>query len=66
MQKLTIAVDLDLVSGKNEAAEIIENLIGELEIIRDKAHKHILFKGASGLVLSPLEDDELAGSWQID
>lgn len=66
MQKLTIEIDLDLVHGKNEAAAIIQNLITEMETVRDLADKHILSKYASGLILSPMEDDDLVGNWRID
>jgi hypothetical protein len=66
MQKLTVEVDLDLIHGQAEASEIIANLISELEIMQEQAADGKLNLGASGIVLSPLEDDELAGNWRID
>lgn len=66
MQKLTIEIDLDLVHGKNEAVDIIGNLIEEMERVKELAGKHILSRHASGLILSPLEDDDLVGNWRID
>ena len=66
MQKLTIEVDLDLVYGQPEAAAIIANLISELEIIQDRAESGKLKLDASGMVLSPMEDDSLVGNWRID
>jgi hypothetical protein len=66
MQKLTVEVDLDLVHGQPEAAAIIANLISELEIIQDQAEGGKLKLDASGMVLSPMEDDALAGNWRID
>ncbi len=66
MQKLTVEVDLDLVHGQPEATAIIANLISELEIIQNEADAGKLSLYASGLVLSPMEDDELVGNWRID
>lgn len=66
MQKLTIEVDLDLVHGQLETAEIISNLISELEIVQEQAADGKLKLNASGIVLSPLEDDALVGNWRID
>lgn len=66
MQKLTVEVDLDLVHGQPEAAAIIANLISELEMIQDQAESGKLKLDASGMVLSPMEDDSLVGNWRID
>lgn len=66
MQKLTVEVDLDLVHGQPEAAAILANLISELEIIQDQAEGGKLKLDASGMVLSPMEDDSLVGNWRID
>lgn len=66
MQKLTIEVHLDLVYGQMEAAEIIDNLISELHSAREEAAAGKLRLDASGLVLSPLEGDDLVGNWRID
>jgi hypothetical protein len=66
MQKLTVEVDLDLVHGQPEAAAIIANLISELGIIQDQAESGKLKLDASGMVLSPMEDDSLVGNWRID
>lgn len=65
MHKLTVEVDLDFNIDPDYAREIVENLIGEMErlaalISSGKA------RSASGLIVSPLEDDELAGNWRID
>ncbi len=65
MHKLTIEVDLDLNISPDYAREIVENLIGEMETLAA-----LISSGkaanTSGLILSPLEDDELVGNWRID
>jgi hypothetical protein len=66
MQKLTAEVDLDLIHGQPEAAAIIANLISELEIIQDQAECSKLKTDASGMVISPMEEDALVGNWRID
>jgi hypothetical protein len=66
MQKLTVEVELDLIHGQPEAAAIIDNLISELEMIQDQAYGGKLKLNASGMVLSPMEDDSLVGNWRID
>lgn len=66
MQKLTVEVDLDLEHDPEGAAQTLDNLICELEDARDLAAVGKLKLDASGLVLNPLEDDELVGNWRID
>lgn len=67
MRTLTIEVDIDFENEPTTAGEIINNLIAEMTVVMERAYDaDPTLNNASGLILSPMEDDELVGNWRVD